>query len=326
MALTRVGFIGAGEIFELHARGVQDTEDAAISAIWNRTRERAEQRARAFDVPRVCDTVDELLALPDLDVVYVITNMETHVDYAIAALEAGKHVLVEKPVAGNLADIERLQAAATASGKCCAPVHNYIYEPSLIRTRSMIEQQQLGQLCSIYMLYNIHHDERVCARYPGVIRQILTHHAYVSLYLAGAAPRTVSCLKATINDDSVPQENLAHASLQFESGAIAHLCASFAADDNSSDPWTCLVKVIGTEGSTRFSYRDWVENQAWGPHAHTFSCYPFSIRNVGKHFIERVVRRGEPPLSSIADAATSQRIIEACERSVTEGVHVQLDG
>lgn len=324
MPTTRVAFMGAGDIFDLHARGVQETEDAEIVGIWNRTRSKAEQRADEFKIPTVFDSPTALFNCPDVDVVYVVTNMETHVEYSVAALQAGKHVLVEKPVASSVAEIERLQRAVEDSGRCCAPVHNYIYEPSVMRTRTMLAAGQLGRICSLYVMYNIHHPEAVCARLPGVIRQILTHHAYISLYLLGEPPRTVSCMKATINDGSVSQENLAHASLQFESGAIAHLSANFAADDHAGDPWTCVIKVIGTKGATRFSYRDWVENAPAVVHSHTFSCYPFSIRNVGKHFIERVIRAGEPPLSSIADAATCQRIIEACERSADDGVHVSL--
>ena len=65
---------------------------------------------------------------------------------------------------------------------------------------------KLATLYPFYVLYNIHHPEPVAARYPGVIRQILTHHAYCTLYLIGQ-PEKVSCMKATINDGSVPGEH-----------------------------------------------------------------------------------------------------------------------
>ncbi len=114
------------------------------------------------------------------------------------------------------------------------------------------------------------------------------------------------------------------ATVRMQNGALAHLCASFAADDHAGDPWTCLIKVIGTKGATRFSYRDWVENTPAVVHSQTYSAYPYSIDNTVEHFLNRCVRRDEPPLSSLGDAITCQRIIEACETSVAEGRHVDL--
>jgi len=324
METIKIAFMGAGDIFTLHAEGIAQAANTEIVGIWNRTKAKATAKAEEYQIPTVYDTPEELFADPNVDAVFIITNMETHIDYSIAALEAGKHVLVEKPVADNLPDIQRLQDVVAKTGLICAPVHNYIYEPSLIRAKDMIDRGVLGDICAVYVMYNIHHPEEVCSRYPGVIRQILTHHSYISLYLMGTAPTTVSCMRATINDGSVPQENIAMATLQFPSGTLGHLCASFASDDHAGDPWTCMVKVIGSKGSTRFSYRDWVENKPAVVHSQTYSAYPYSIRNVGIHFIENCLRKGEQPLSTIADALTCQKLIEACETSAIEGKHIQL--
>ena len=81
---------------------------------------------------------------------------------------------------------------------------------------------------------------------------------------------------------------------------------------------------IGTEGSTRFSYRDWVENKKAVVHSHTFSAYPFSIERTVHHFLNGCVREGAPPLSSLDDALMAQRIIEGCETSVAEQRIVEL--
>ncbi len=318
MDTIQVAFLGAGDIATMHAEGVAETDGAALRGVWNRTRSKAEQLAAKSDC-QVYDSVADLLADSQIDVVYVLTNMETHVEYALQAIAAGKHVLVEKPVGCSVAEIEQLDQAARAAGVHCAPVHNYIYEPGLERTKQLLDSGRLGKLVAFYMMYNIHHPEAICSRYPGVIRQILTHHAYTMIYLAGN-PLTVSCLKATVNDGSVEQENLAMVNCQLANGGLAHLSASFAADDHAGDPWTCMIKVIGQDGATRFSYRDWVENKPGSVHSHTFSAYPFSIKNVSQHFLNKTVRFGIPPLSSIADAALAQRIVDAAERSAANGV------
>jgi len=318
----RIAFFGAGDISDLHAEAIRETPNAELAGIWNRTRSRAEEKASGFGC-KVYDTAEEVLGDPSVDAVFVLTNMETHKAYAVKTLNAGKHCLVEKPTASTVGEIEEIIEARDAAGKQCAPVHNYIYEPSVWRAKELLESGKLGKLCSFYMMYNIHHPEEVCARYPGVIRQILTHHAYTMIYLAGA-PKTVSCLKASINDGSVEQENIAMANIQMESGALSHICASFASDDHAGDPWTCTIKVIGQDGAARFTYRDWVENKPAVVHSQTYSCYPYSIKNTAQHFINSCIGAGEAPLSSLEDAITCQRIIEACETSVDEGVHVSL--
>jgi len=188
----------------------------------------------------------------------------------------------------------------------------------------MITNGKLGTITQFYMMYNIHHSDEIRARYPGVIRQILTHHSYTMLYLAGD-PATVSCMKFTVDDTLAPQENVAMATIKMKNGTLSHLCASFANDDHSGDPWTCIIKVIGTKGSTRYSYRDWVINERNGAHSQTYQCYQESIKNTTTHFINNVVRLGEAPLSSLEDAIVCQHIIEACEQSEHDGLHIKLN-
>ena len=318
--MIKVGFIGAGDISLLHSEGVYSAENAELTGIWNRTREKAEEKSKLFNCP-VFDSVEDLIK--SVDVVYVLTNMETHHQYARQAIDAGKHVLVEKPTAVTIDEIEDLKKAAREKGVQVAPVHNYIYEPSVTRAKDLIESGKIGDLVSLYVLYNIHHPESVAARYPGVIRQILTHHAYCTLYLVGQ-PNKISCMKATVNDGTVPQENIAMVTMKMKNNALSHLCASFAADDHAGDPWTFMIKVVGTKGATRYSYRDWVENTPAVVHSQTYSAYPYTIRSMGKHFLEQVVGKGEKPLSTLDDASTCMKIIEACEQSESEERHITL--
>jgi predicted dehydrogenase len=320
MKTINVGFLGAGDVANLHAEAINQMEGASLKGLWNRTPEKAKAKAERYGC-KVYASEDDLLLDPDIDAVFILTNMETHCDYTIRAAQAGKHILVEKPAAASMAELQKMKNAVAKAGVHCMPVHNYIYEAGIQRTKSMIEKGLLGHITQFYMMYNIHHAHDIRARYPGVIRQILTHHSYTMLYLAGL-PRSVSCMKHTSDASLAPQENVAMATLQMRNGSLSHLCASFANDDHAGDPWTCMIKVLGTKGSTRYSYRDWVINAPNGAHSQTYQCYPESIKNTATHFINKVLREGEAPLSSLQDAITCQQIIEACERSVAEGVHV----
>ncbi len=322
MKTLGIAFIGAGDIANLHAEAINELPGADLIGLWNRTAEKGVAKAKEYGCA-VYASIDELLNDPKVDAVFILTNMETHCEYTLKAAAAGKHILVEKPAASNIAELERMHEAVKKAGVQCMPVHNYIYEPSIERAKAMIETGKLGAIVQFYMLYNIHHADEIRARYPGVIRQILTHHSYTMLYLAGE-PKTVSCMMNTVDDTIAPQENVAMATIQMQNGTLSHLCASFANDDHAGDPWTCMIKVIGTKGSTRYSYRDFVINDRNGAHSQTYQCYPESIKNTAVHFINRVVRLGEAPLSSLEDAISCQQIIEACELSVKEGIHVKL--
>lgn len=172
-------------------------------------------------------------------------------------------------------------------------------------------------------MYNIHHPEEVASRYPGVVRQILTHHSYILLYLVGK-PKKLCAMKQTLHYKTYTEEDIAMVQMEMENGALAHFCASFAADDHAADPWTVMVKVIGTAGSTRYSYRDHVEIKPGLVHSQTYSAYQGSIMNEVKYFLDDCIRLGRQPLSTMADAITAQKMIEACEKSIATNSVVSL--
>lgn len=321
----RLAFIGAGDISLLHADAVAACPGAELAGLWSIDPKLNAEKAARFGCP-VYDSAEALVADPTVDAVFILTNLETHTRFATLAMEAGKSVLIEKPVAPTITELEQLKDCAERHGVILCPGHNYIHEPSLNRAKDLLDTGRLGKLVSIYIHYHIAHPESVARRYPGVIRHILTHHGYILLYLAGSdhAPESVSAMKSVIHYDDFEGEDLALVNLRLKSGALAHFCADFAADDHSADPWTFVVKVIGTAGATRFSYRDWVENQPGVVHSHTFSAYGWHIREEVRHFVQECLGRGAAPLSTIDDAITAQRIIEACEASVAGRREVDL--
>ena len=123
-----VGFIGAGDISILHAAAVKKCPGAKLVGLWNRSQDRAKQRAAEFGCKNYA-TPEELVNDPAIDAVFVLTNLETHLEYTKLALDAGKHVLVEKPVGVSVAR-DRGDEATWPNAKklVCMPGHNYVYE------------------------------------------------------------------------------------------------------------------------------------------------------------------------------------------------------
>ena len=317
-----IGFLGAGDISVLHAAAVRKCPGAKLVGLWNRGQDRAKQRAAEYGCQNFT-TPEALCNDSSIDAVFILTNLESHFEYTAMALKAGKHVLVEKPVGVSIAEIEEMNRLAKAKDLVCMPGHNYVYESGMIRTRELVEGGDLGKIVSAYVMYNIHHPEEVAKRYPGVVRQILTHHSYILLYLVGK-PVELCAMKATLHYQEYAEEDIAMVQMRLANGALAHFCASFAADDHAADPWTVMVKVIGTAGSTRYSYRDHVEIKSGLVHSQTYTAYAGSVANEVKHFLVDCLRMGQQPLSTLDDAITAQRMIEAAEKSIREKSVVKL--
>ena len=126
----RLGILGAAGITEralLEPAAVVDGVEAwAVAA---RDPERAKAYAAEHGIPKVFDTYDELLSEPSIDAVYVPLANSLHAEWAIAAVQSGKHVLCEKPLASNAQQAAEVVAAATACGKLIVEAFHWRYHP-----------------------------------------------------------------------------------------------------------------------------------------------------------------------------------------------------
>jgi predicted dehydrogenase len=110
------------------------------------SRERAEQAIGPRSTVRVTDALEDVLADPDIDAVAVATPAGTHTEVVLACLDAGKHVLVEKPLAASVAEGEKLVAAAEQKGLVLMCDHTYCYTPAVRKVRELTLRGELGDL------------------------------------------------------------------------------------------------------------------------------------------------------------------------------------
>ena len=319
----RIAFLGCGFITRVHSRNLRQFKSEIVCGYASRDKAKAAQFCGEFRGTGSYADYADAINDPNVDAVVIAVPPRFHLNLTLQALAAGKHVLVEKPVGVSVAEIEEMKRLADAKKLVCMPGHNYIYEAGMNRSKELIEGGDLGRLVSCYAMYNIHHPEEVASRYPGVVRQILTHNSYILLYLVGK-PKRLCAMKACLHYKEYTEEDIAMVQLEMENGALAHLCASFAADDHAADPWTVMVKVIGTAGSTRYSYRDHVEIKPGLVHSQTYTAYQGSVMNEVRHFLVDCLRMGQKPLSTLDDAITAQKLIEAAEKSIAEKSVVKL--
>jgi predicted dehydrogenase len=312
-----VAFIGAGIVAEMHGRGLAATPGARLAGVYDPNAAQARKVAKKFG-GRVYKNLDDLLQDATVQAVHVLTPTQQHVPISLKVLQAGKHVMVEKPVAMTIAEIRQLQAAAKKYGRACMPAHNYIYVPSLQRARRLISDKKLGRIAAMWILYNIYHSDKIAAQCgSGVLRAICIHHAYSLLYLLGR-PARVWATVSNAAHKTLKFEDQASITCEFSEGAIANLWCSFAVDDPTNDPWTVVYKILGDRGGLNYSWNEAQFDDQGGP-AWGLPCYEDGFRGEIDHFINHVIRRNEAPLSTLNAAADALHLIEAAERSAANG-------
>lgn len=147
MTEIRAGIIGAGYIATWHADAIKATPGVRLAAVCDVSRGAAEGLAAGHGA-QVFTDVAELLASGTVDAVHILTPPHLHRDLAIQCLEAGVHVLVEKPVATSAAEVAEMRVAAESAGKLFAAGHNFLGIPAYQRLKAMMQAGDLGRINS----------------------------------------------------------------------------------------------------------------------------------------------------------------------------------
>ena len=149
MKKLRVGFIGAGAIADLHYLGYKDNPKAELYAICDVDEALLQQRASAWGVEKTYTDYRDLLADPLVDAVEIITPHHLHAEMGIAALDAGKHVSMQKPMAVNMAECDALISAAQGSTKLFRVFENFRFYPPMRKAKQLLDAGAIGEPLSI---------------------------------------------------------------------------------------------------------------------------------------------------------------------------------
>ena len=146
MNKVRLAIVGCGTISQLNAPGYLEHEQCEVGALCDPARERAEQRAAQWGItPRIYTSYDQLLDDPDIDTVELLTPTPLHAEQSIAALEAGKHVSCQKPMARNLEEAARVAEAAARADTFFRVTENFLYYPPLVKAKELIDSGVIGE-------------------------------------------------------------------------------------------------------------------------------------------------------------------------------------
>jgi len=231
---VRVGVAGLGHWGPNLARNF--AELAELAWLCDSDPERKDVASR-YPQARFTQSFDELLGDPELDAVIVATPVPTHFDLARRALEAGKHVLVEKPPAMRGHEMEELVALAQERDLVLMPGHLLLYHPGVRRLQEMIAAGELGDVLCIY---GNRQNLGIIRSNENALWSLGVHDLSVILYLLDEEPETAIALGRDFLTEGV--EDVVFCYLRFPSGRIAHMHLSWL------DPHKMRkITVVGTE-------------------------------------------------------------------------------
>jgi predicted dehydrogenase len=216
-----------------------------LFAVASRTQESADKYAREWKIPRVHGSYAALLADPEVDVIYNSLPNRFHAEWTIKALEAGKHVLCEKPLALSVEEVDAIQSAARGHGRVIAEAFMYRHHPQTLKVQELVKSGSLGTLKLIRGSFSFFLSREGDVRLDpalggGSLWDVGCYPVSYARTLVGANPLEVFGWQATgptgIDETFVGQ-------MGFANGVLAQFDCSFVV------PLRWHMEVVGSEGT-----------------------------------------------------------------------------
>jgi xylose dehydrogenase (NAD/NADP) len=317
------GIISTARINRLFLAGARQSDELQIIAVASRTTAGAEAYAREHGIDRAYGGYESLLADPEIEVVYISLPNAMHVEWAVRALEAGKHVLCEKPLSRHVSEVERAFDVASRNDRLLMEAFMYRHNPQTRRVKELVEEGAVGRLRMIRGAFSFVASDPANVRLAsgldgGALMDVGCYCVSGARLLAGE-PERVSA-EQSLGGDGV--DVAFAATMRFPGDVLAHFDAGLALADRDElevigdggalfldDPWHCRTPVIELRRD------DGTERIELEP----IDSYRLEAEN-----LSAAIRGQATPLLGREDAIGQARAIEALYRSAGSGQTVTL--
>lgn len=325
---VRIGLIGYGYWGPNLARNFHQLPEAWLTACADADPTRLAEAGRLYPFTQTAADYRELLENEHLDAIVVATPARSHYEIALAALQHGKHVLVEKPLAMTSAQVRDLSDCARASDRVLMVGHTFEYNPAVWKIKELLTSRAIGDL---YYIYSNRVNLGRVQLDINALWSIAPHDISILLYLLDALPLTVSARGATYVSEKI--EDVVFVLLTFPNNVIAHIHASWL--DPSK---TRQMTLVGSEKMIVYDDVDpeaklkiydkgvYKRGAAFGEFqlkVHSGDIYipridlTEPLRNECRHFVE-CVRDHREPQSGAESGLKVVRVLEAAQRSLEQ--------
>jgi protoporphyrinogen oxidase/predicted dehydrogenase len=326
---VRIGVVGLGYWGPNLVRNLAESPSFDIAYLCDLRPAAIEAVAARYPGAPCTTRFEEILRDPDVDAVAIATSVSAHHALAMSALQAGKHVFVEKPLAESSAQVLELMQLAEANELVLMPGHTFVYSPPVTTIKGLIDSGELGE---IYFISSSRVNLGLHQPDVSVVWDLGPHDFSILRYWLGALPAKVSALSRSCVLPGVP--DVCFINLTYRAGTVAHVELSWLAPSKLRR--TAIVgseKMVVYDDTSNESVRIF-DSGATIPDPETFGEYRLSYRT-GDIISPRVeateplsleladfgvaIRQGAPLVSSSEMGLDVVRTIEAVDRSLAEG-------
>jgi UDP-N-acetylglucosamine 3-dehydrogenase len=247
MDRIRIGIIGLGWFGEIHCDAIAGVPNLELAALCTRRPDRLAEMAAKYHVPRTYRDYGELLADATIDAVSIVTMWDQHTEPAVAALQAGKHVFLEKPMASTMADCTKIIAAARSAKGILQIGHICRFNPRYRMAKQAIDEGRVGRIVAMSSRRNI-----PAAWTPEILNKIgpivgdAIHDTDLMLWFTG--DRIVSAFAQTVDVRGLKYPDIGQTMYRFAGGATATLETVWCMPEKTPFDIDERMSIIGTEG------------------------------------------------------------------------------
>ena len=313
------GILSTADINKRLIPGAQESDEVELLAVGSRDLARAQEFGRKWGIPRAYGSYEALLADPDIEAVYIPLPNTMHSEWSIRALEAGKHVLCEKPMSRHPADVEAAFDASTRTGRLLSEAFMYRHNPQTKRLKELVDSGVIGELRLIRSTfsYSLFDAENIRLRTDVEGGSLMDVGCYCvsGSRLLGGEPEVVSGQQFVGPSGT---DWVFAGTMLFPGGVLATFDCGTAMPERDEleavgtegslfldDPWHCLNPVIELR---RGGGVEWIEIEP-------ANSYRLELEDLGA-----AIRGRGTPLLGREDAVQQARVIEALFQSAETGV------
>lgn len=316
-ARLRVAVVGCGHWGPNHIRVFEESDRAQVVACADLNAIRLQRIKTRFPHIETTTNSDALLSDPRIDAVVIATPTATHFSLASAALRAGKHVLVEKPLCTTADQVTQLETIAAEVGRVLMVGHVFVFNGGILKLKELIDGGQLGR---VQYLDAVRTNLGPVRGDVNALFDLGTHDISIFNFLLGATPTAVAAHGRCISQRSI--EDVCFATLQYPDGTLAHLHVSWLNPRK--------VRTLTVVGSSKMAHWDDVDPQDTlriydkgldePPYYDSFGEFQYLLRSADVNV--PAIRRMEP-LSKQAEAFIAWALDgKPCAADATAGAAV----
>jgi predicted dehydrogenase len=344
---VQIAILGAGRIAEVHMQGYNRIRHKVnVCALIDARKEVAESKTVEWGVGKSFQTLDELLSNEPCDAIDVCLPHNVHLECVQKACAAGKHVLLEKPIARSLAEADQIIKTAERHGVTLMVAHNHVFNPLVEKAKQAMDEGLIGKphlvkaLSFGWFLFT-QNDFRKSKDQTGggVFIDTGAHFVYILRYLLGDIESVATIQSNSVRHEMEGEDN-AIVSLKFTSGCLGEITTSYAAripgwEEGFPTGWEQGFAILGDKGALRFSLTEdklWIYSEedrfpsgfrGWTgitvPNA-----YAASFNLEVEHFVDSLIERSIPKVPG-SEGRKTLEVIDAAYRSAESGRVITLN-